>query len=74
MLKTLKDLFDNLNTSLSGSASLTPAEEAHTLQLATAVLLVEVMRAEPAMKDAERDTIIQALRRKFTTTSASHAA
>jgi uncharacterized tellurite resistance protein B-like protein len=66
MLKTLKDLFDNLNTSLNGAAALSPAEEAHTLQLATAVLLVEVMRAEPAMKDAERDTIIQALRRKFT--------
>lgn len=66
MLKTLKDLFDSLNISLSGAAALSPAEEAHTLQLATAVLLVEVMRAEPAMKDAERDTIIQALRRKFT--------
>lgn len=66
MLKTLKDLFDNLNTSINGSATSSPAEEAHTLQLATAVLLVEVMRGEPAMGDAERDTIIRALRRKFT--------
>lgn len=66
MLKTLKDLFDNLNASLSGSAPSSPVEDAHTLQLATAVLLVEVMRGVPAMGEAERDTIIQALRRKFT--------
>lgn len=66
MLRNLKDLFESLNTSLNGRATSSPAEEAHTLQLATAVLLVEVMRDEPAMGDAERDTIIRALRRKFT--------
>jgi uncharacterized tellurite resistance protein B-like protein len=66
MLKTLKDHFDNLNTSLNGNTPSSPAEETHTLQLATAVLLVEVMRGEPAIGEAERDTIIQALRRKFT--------
>ena len=66
MLKTLKDLFDNLQQSLNPAASGAPAQETHTLQLATAVLLVEVMRAEPDMKDAERDAVILALRRKFT--------
>jgi uncharacterized tellurite resistance protein B-like protein len=66
MLKTLKDLFDNLNASLQGTQAQAPETQAHTLQLATAVLLVEVMRAEPDMSDAERDAVILALRRKFT--------
>lgn len=65
MLKTLKDLFESLNTSLLAAAPLAPEDQAHTLQLATAVLLVEVMRAEPDMSDAERDAVIHALRRKF---------
>lgn len=66
MLKTLKDLFDNLQLSLTPTAADGPAEDTHTLQLATAVLLVEVMRAEPDLTDAERDAVILALRRKFT--------
>lgn len=68
MLKTLKDLFDNLQLSLSPASPTATADDNHTLQLATAVLLVEVMRADPDMKDAERDAIILALRRKFTLT------
>ena len=35
------------------------------MQLSTAVLLVEVMRAEPDLKDTERDAVITVLRRKF---------
>jgi uncharacterized tellurite resistance protein B-like protein len=66
MLRNLKDLFDNLATSLNAPAGAqAPAELDHSLQLATAVLLVEVMRAEPAMQDAERDAVILALRSKF---------
>jgi uncharacterized tellurite resistance protein B-like protein len=66
MLRNLKDLFDTLTTSLSAPAgSLAPAEQQHTLQLATAVLLVEVMRAEPTLQDSERDAVLTALRRKF---------
>ena len=66
MLKNLKDLFDNLAASLTAPAgALLPEEHTHTLQLSTAVLLVEVMRAEPALKDSERDAVISALRRKF---------
>ena len=56
MLRNLKDLFDNLAASLTAPAGAQlPAEQAHTLQLSTAVLLVEVMRAEPDLKDSERD-------------------
>ena len=59
MLRNLKDLFDTLTTSLSAPAgSLAPAEQQHTLQLATAVLLVEVMRAEPTLQDSERGTLV----------------
>jgi uncharacterized tellurite resistance protein B-like protein len=66
MLRNLKDLFDNLATSLSAPpGAQAPAELDHSLQLATAVLLVEVMRAEPTMQDAERDAVILALRSKF---------
>ncbi|MFN3493114.1 MAG: TerB family tellurite resistance protein, partial [Hydrogenophaga sp.] len=68
MIKTLKDLFDNLQLALNPASSMAPADETHTLQLATAVLLVEVVRAEAGMNDAERDAVILALRRKFTLT------
>ena len=66
MLRNLKDLFDTLTTSLTAPAGAqAPAEQEHTLQLATAVLLVEVMRAEPTLQDIERDAVLTALRRKF---------
>lgn len=63
MLRTLKDLFD---TFTAPPASQTPAALEHTLELATAVLLVEVMRADPAIKAVERAAVLAALRRKFT--------
>lgn len=66
MLRNLKDLLDNLTTSLTAPAGAqAPAEAEHTLQLSTAVLLVEVMRAEPTLQDSERDAVLAALRRKF---------
>lgn len=66
MLRNLKDLFDTLTASLTAPAGAqAPAEQQHTLQLATAVLLVEVMRAEPTLQDSERDAVLTALRRKF---------
>ena len=58
MLRTLKDLFDAFTAPPAGQS---PIEEAHALQLATAVLLVEVMRADPAITDAERDAVLLAL-------------
>lgn len=62
MLSTLKDLFDSFS---APAAALTPAQQEHSAQLATAVLLVEVMRADPAISPAERLAVVQALRSKF---------
>jgi uncharacterized tellurite resistance protein B-like protein len=62
MLKTLKDLFDSLLPP-AGGTSQRAAE--HTLQLATAVLLVEVMRADASFHDAERIAVLAALRTVF---------
>jgi uncharacterized tellurite resistance protein B-like protein len=62
MLKTLKDLLANL----APPPPTVPAADAeHTLQLATAVMLVEVMRADPETSEAERRAVIAALRDKF---------
>lgn len=61
MLRALKDLFD----SFSAGPGRAPTDD-HTLQLATAVLLVEVMRADPTSNSAERQAVVEALRRKFT--------
>lgn len=62
MLRTLKDLFDTFTTSAQSPLQ---AEREHALQLATAVLLVEVMRADPTIDAAERSTVVAALRNKF---------
>lgn len=62
MLRTLKDLFDTFTTPLAGQSL---AQREHTHQLATAVLLVEVMRADPGAGPAERQAVLTALRRKF---------
>jgi uncharacterized tellurite resistance protein B-like protein len=60
MQRTLKDLFE-IFTAPAGPL---PSDE-HTLHLATAVLLVEVMRADPALGAEERAAVVQALRGKF---------
>jgi uncharacterized tellurite resistance protein B-like protein len=62
MLRTLKDLFDSLLP--PSPAAPAPAAE-HTLQLATAVLLVEVMRTDPEVGADERRAVVDALRDKF---------
>lgn len=62
MLRTLKDLFDAVAGPGRAGGS---AGSEHSLQLATAVLLVEVMRADPDMGAAEQDAVFQALRHKF---------
>lgn len=61
MLRALKNLFD----AVLAPAERPEAEQSHFLQLATAVLLVEVMRAEPALGVAERRAVVAALRQKF---------
>lgn len=61
MLKTLKDLID----SFTASGEESPQHRHNALQLATAVLLVDVMRADPAMDAAERQAVMATLREKF---------
>ena len=61
MLRSLKDLFD----SFASPAAPSPEAQEHALQLATAVLLVEVMRADPDIQAAEHNAVIQTLREKF---------
>jgi uncharacterized tellurite resistance protein B-like protein len=62
MLRSLKELFGALQPA-SAAADAGAAE--HTLQLATAVMLLEVMRAEAGFGTAERRAVIDALRDKF---------
>ena len=67
MLKSLKDLFGSL---LLPPGAMTAADTSeHRLQLATAVLLVEVMRADTTLADSEREAVVAALERQFTTLS-----
>lgn len=61
MFTRLKDLFDAIAAPAPSSA----AARAHQVQLATCVLLVEVMRAEPELGAQERAAVVSALRRKF---------
>jgi len=61
MLRALKDLFD----SVTPGPQADPAAREHLLHLAAAVLLVEVMRADPAIESVERQAVISALRGKF---------
>ena len=62
MLKTLRDLFESLSP-LPAGADARAAE--HTLQLATAVMLVEVMRADATFHAGEREAVQAALREQF---------
>ncbi|HRI18508.1 MAG TPA: TerB family tellurite resistance protein [Burkholderiaceae bacterium] len=60
MLRNLKELFAALQPLPQ------PAQAAeHTLQLATAVMLIEVMRADPGFGAAERQAVVRALHAKF---------
>jgi len=62
MLKTLRDLFESLSPLPAGADA--RATE-HALQLATAVMLVEVMRADATFHAGEREAVQAALREKF---------
>ncbi|MDT3672469.1 MAG: TerB family tellurite resistance protein [Aromatoleum sp.] len=61
MLRSLNDLF----RSLFDAAPANEAQSTHTLQLATAVLLVEVMRSDSEVGPRERQAVLAALRTKF---------
>ena len=62
MLRTLNDLFRNL---FDSAPLANETESAHALQLATAVLLVEVMRSDAEVGPRERQAVLAALRTKF---------
>jgi len=62
MLSPFKNLLTQFFMPDSGQASL---DEAHSLQLATAVLLVEVMRSDTDISATERSATLAALRTKF---------
>jgi uncharacterized tellurite resistance protein B-like protein len=65
MLKTLKDLFDSLLPPQTGAPGAPAPGDEHRLQLATAVLLVEVMRADTSFHAGEREAVQAALTEKF---------
>ncbi|MEN9376675.1 MAG: hypothetical protein RL710_1832 [Pseudomonadota bacterium] len=65
MLHTLKDLF---NAMTAAAHSPKPEAREHAVQLATSVLLVEVMRADPEIHPAERTILAAALRHQFALT------
>ena len=62
MLHTLNDFFRSL---LDASPPVDEPASAHTLQLAIAALLVEMMRSDAHTTEAERRTVLDALREKF---------
>ncbi|MBX9716527.1 MAG: TerB family tellurite resistance protein [Burkholderiaceae bacterium] len=62
MLKTLKDLFDAVMPPPAGAVS--EAAE-HARRLASAVLLVEVMRSDAEILPSERDAVLSALQSRF---------
>ena len=62
MFTTLKQLFERL---VAQDASGSGGDDDHRLQLATAVLLVEVMRADTSFHTGEREAVQAALVEKF---------
>ncbi len=66
MLSPLKSLLTQIFNLTDASAS--SVTDAHGLQLATAVLLVEVMRSDTHISDTERAAALVALRRTFALT------
>jgi uncharacterized tellurite resistance protein B-like protein len=62
MFKSLNQLLAALQPAAPGVPA---ADEEHLLQLATAVMLVEVMRSDATFHDDERLAVLAALRDKF---------
>jgi len=65
MLKNLRDLLSN---SLGGPADAEPGDRDHALRLATAILLVELMRADYREDITENEAVFTELRRRFSLT------
>ena len=60
MLKSIRDFFDR-NIAASG----VPAGERHSIELATAALLVEVVRSDAGISASEQQAVLRAVREKF---------
>lgn len=58
MLSTIRDFFDR---NIAGA----PGQDGHSIQLATAALLVEVMRIDAETTETERAAVQRAIRTKF---------
>ena len=69
MLQTIRDFFDQ---HIGRAAA--PADETRRLQLATAALLVEVVRGDGAIEPAEREALLAAVAGKFALAPAAAAA
>ena len=65
MLRIFTDLIETLGPT---RATAPGANRQHTLELATAVLLIEVVRADGHIDDAEQQAVLQAMRQRFTLT------
>lgn len=65
MLKTLRDLLDRLRPDTAPATAHGAGASAHRLQLATAVMLVEVMRADATFHHDERTAVLRTLRERF---------
>lgn len=59
MLKSIRDYFEQ---NIGGQPALT---ERHSIELATAALLVEVVRADAATRPGEQEAVLRAVREKF---------
>ena len=60
MLKSIRDYFER---NIGGQA--TPAAKRHSIELATAALLVEVVRSDAGIQPTEREAVLRAVREKF---------
>lgn len=62
MLRFLTDLLESLRPAQELA---NPPGREHTLQLVTAVLLIEVVRADGEIEAGERDSVLEALKSRF---------
>lgn len=65
MFHTLKELFNSFTASLGGASAPDSSRPGHVLQLAAAVLMIEVMRADGDWAAEERQAAFSALRTRF---------
>lgn len=66
MLRNLKQFFNQHIDPASGSST---AAAHHALQVATAALLIEVMRADSELKEAETHAVMAAIKARFNLTA-----